>query len=150
VFVDASLPWCTKCAFTRKAFTSAARQLGGRCVAGCCRVLQGVAGCWCVLHKMHVTAFIFAAHHLGGRCVVGCCKMLQGVVRYCRVLQGVAGCCRVLQNVAVCVAQHARSLVRPSPSPCASWAAGVLQGAAGFLQGIAGFFSLLQRTRLFQ
>jgi len=29
VFVDASLGWCTKCAFTRKAFTSAARQLGG-------------------------------------------------------------------------------------------------------------------------
>lgn len=29
VFVDASLPWCTKCAFTRKAFTAAAKQLGG-------------------------------------------------------------------------------------------------------------------------
>jgi thiol-disulfide isomerase/thioredoxin len=29
VFVDASLPWCTKCSFTRKAFTAAARQLGG-------------------------------------------------------------------------------------------------------------------------
>ena len=29
VYVDASLPWCTKCAFTRKSFVSAARQLGG-------------------------------------------------------------------------------------------------------------------------
>ena len=29
VFVDASLPWCTQCAFTRKAFASAAAQLGG-------------------------------------------------------------------------------------------------------------------------
>ena len=29
VFIDASLPWCTKCAFTRKGFTAAAKQLGG-------------------------------------------------------------------------------------------------------------------------
>jgi len=97
-------------------------------------------------------AFISAAHQLGSRCVAGCCKMLQGVVRDCRVLQGVAGCCRVLQGaagccrvlqkVAVCVAQHARLLVRPSPSPRASWAAGVLRGVAGccrVLQGVAGY-----------
>jgi len=44
------------------------------CVAGCCRVLQGVAG------------------------VAGCCSLLQ-----CgSVLQCVAVCCSVLQCVAVC------------------------------------------------
>jgi len=49
-------------------YVSSGRVLRG--VAGCCGVLQGVAGC--------------------SRGVVGCCG----------VLRGVAGCCRVLQNVA--------------------------------------------------
>jgi len=38
------------------------------CIAGCCRVLQGVAGC---------------------------CRVLHGVAVCCSVLQGVAGCCGV-------------------------------------------------------
>lgn len=29
VYIDASLPWCTKCTFTRKGFAAAAKQLGG-------------------------------------------------------------------------------------------------------------------------
>jgi len=44
-----------------------------RCVAGCCRVLQGVAEC---------------------------CRVLQGVAVCCSVLQCVAVCCSVLQCVA--------------------------------------------------
>ena len=64
-----------------------------QCVAGCCRVLQGVATnmCRCVLQCVVVCVHKVDAA-IGGllgdvlQCVAACHSMLQGV----------AGCCRVL------------------------------------------------------
>jgi len=87
-----------------------------QCVAGCCRVLQGVAGCLpaCHCHFCHFTTPRCVA--VCGRvlqCVAGCCRVLQGVhppvvaifailqlhcvIINCSVLQRVAACCSVLQ-----------------------------------------------------
>jgi len=55
-----------------------------QCVAGCCRVLQGVAGC-SVVHSLVWHVFILC-------CVAVCCSMLQCVAVCCKVLQGVVWC----------------------------------------------------------
>ena len=63
-------------------------------VAGCCTVLQGVAG----THLPSLT---------GSSCtklecmfvlqdVAGCCRVVQGVAGWCRAVQGGAGWCRVV------------------------------------------------------
>ena len=159
VFVDASLPWCTKCAFTRKAFTSAARQLGGRCVAGCCRVLQGVAGCCrllvCVAQNARNGLHLCCSPVRQQVCcrvlqnVAGCCKRLQGVAGCCRVLQGAAGCCRVLQGIAegccVCcttctfTCEAFTFTARQLGGRCVAGCCGVLQGIAGCCRVLQGF-----------
>jgi len=69
-------------------------------VAGCCRVLQGVAAVckrgdgtsWLPLQVCHSVV-------QGG-------IVWQGVAVWKRVWQGVAGCCRVLQDVAVCCSRE--------------------------------------------
>ena len=78
-------------------------------VAGCCRVLQGVAGCYGV----SLMAGMYRKHWQVCVCcrVLRCCRLLQYVVDGNRVpqslavLQCVTGCCRVLQGVARCVLQ---------------------------------------------
>jgi len=60
-----------------------------KCVAVCCRVLQGVAGDLTRLSKMGRDKVVAECHAMASelaryKCVAVCC----------RVLQGVAGCCR--------------------------------------------------------
>jgi len=83
-----------------------------QCVAVCCSVLQGVAGCCRVLLRIIVYAHIYAyaVRCSELQCIAMCCSVLQCVVPrervciyiyICMSLQHAAVCCSVLQCIAV-------------------------------------------------
>jgi len=139
-------------------------------VAGCCRVLQSIAGCRRVLPYVAgccrvlqgVSASLLYLLLRESVCMSSCvavrCSVLQCVAVHCAVLRGVARCCRVLQGVVGCcskLAVPATSRIYWYAIMCCRMLQGiaecyrVLQSVAGHcsvLQGVAGCCRVLQQV----